>query len=177
MMNRAFLAVALISGLAVGCGEDDPFGGGGSGGAPPVIGPILYTTPGLTIVGDDCNFFVDEALEFEITIQGSSVIMQDADPQSSLEASTDSYSPPQAEITLIGSTMNSSFPPCVVDLDDAFQLTLADPAALEDNATLDVTWDHTETDVSATVGDCLGEWFVPLPCAGEATFTLTQQIE
>lgn len=179
MMNRAFLTVALISGLAVGCGEDNPFGGGGSGGAPPVIGPLLYTTPGLTVVGvDDCEFFVDEPLGFEITIQGSSVIMQDADPQSSLEASTDNYSPEQDEVLLIGSTTNSNFPPCVVDLDDAFQLLLGDPeASLDENTTLEVTWDHTETDVSATVGDCLGEWFVPLPCAGEATFTLTQQIE
>ncbi len=177
-MNRVFLAVAVISGLAVGCGEDNPFGTGGAGGAPPVIGPLLYTTDGLTIVGDECEFFVDEALGFEITIQGSSVIMQDADPQSSLEASTDSYDPPQAEVLLTGDTTNTNFPPCVVDLGDAFRIEPADPLlALEENTTLNVTWNHTEMDVSDVAGDCEGEWFVPLPCSGEATFTLTQQVE
>ncbi len=178
MMSRAFFAVAVISVLAVGCGEDDIFGTGGAGGAPPIIGPLLYTTPGLTIVGDDCDFFLDEPLEFEITIQGSNVLMEDADPQSSLEASTDSYSPEQDEVTLMGSTENSNFPPCVVQLDDVFQLLLGDSeASLDENTTLEVTWTHSETDVSATVGDCAGEWFVPLPCAGEAMFTLTQQTQ
>ncbi len=70
-----------------------------------------WTTPGQTIVGDDCDFFVDEALAFEITIDGSTVIMQDADPQSSLEASTDNYSPEQNEVLLTGTTTNDDFPP------------------------------------------------------------------
>jgi len=176
----------LAAVVAVGCGETDSGtggsggsgGAGGEGGSGGVIGPMTWTTPGLTIVGDDCDFFVDEALIFEITIEGSTVIMVDADPNSSLMASTDTYSPEDDEVLLTGSQINENFPPCKVDLLDAFALTLDDPnVSLDENETVQVTWDHAEEDVSDTVGDCEGEWFVPLPCAGEATFTLTQQLE
>lgn len=184
-MNRAFVGIVLIAAVsAVGCGEDDGgvggMGGGGTGGAggEETIGPLTWTTAGLTIVGDECEFFVDEPLEFVITIQGSTVIMEDADPQSSLAVSTDSYSPEQNQVLLTGQTTNEDFPPCVAGLDDAFQLALDDPdTSLDMNDTVQVTWTHVETDESAVEGDCEGEWFVSLPCSGEATFTLTQEMQ
>ena len=174
-MNKAFafLSIALISAaVAVGTGcESDEGGTGGTGGT---IGPLTWTTPGLTIVGDTCEFFVDEPLTFEIMIEGSTVTMQDT--ESSLQASTDDYNSTDDEITLTGEALNDDYLPCVVELNDAFELTLDDPdASLPDNTTVQVTWDHDEIDVSDTVGDCAGEWFVDLPCAGEATFTLTQE--
>lgn len=176
-MNRAlgFLSIALISAVAavgVGCGSDE----GGTGGTGGSIGPLTWTSETLTIVGDDCEFFVDEPLGFEITIDGSTVTMEDADPQSSLQASTDNYDPTDDEVLLTGTAINDDYPPCVVELGDAFELTLDDPdSSLDENVTVQVKWDHTETDVSDTVGDCAGEWFVPLPCSGEATLTLTQE--
>jgi hypothetical protein len=124
-------------------------------------------------VGDTCEFFVDEPLEFEITIDGSTVTMDETG--SSLQASTDSYEPTDDEVTLEGEALNDDYPPCVAQLNDAFALTLDDPdLSLDENTTVEVTWDHDELDVSDTVGDCAGVWFVDLPCAGEATFTLTQ---
>jgi hypothetical protein len=183
-MKRACLGIAFICAVAaVGCGETDAAGTGGSGGAggaggAPIIGPMTWTTPGLTIVGDDCDFFVDEALVFEMTIQGSNVVMTDADPESDLTVSADDYSPEQDQVRLTGLAMNSNFPPCVVELDDAMLLVLDDTdVSLDLNDTVQVTWEHVETDISDTVGDCAGEWFVTLPCSGEATFTLTQQVE
>jgi hypothetical protein len=187
-MKRAFLGIAFISAVvAAGCGETDDnggsggtagSGGNGGGGGEQIIGPLTWTTPGLTIVGDECEFFVDAAMEFDMTIQGSNVVMEDADPESDLAVSTDSYSPEQDEVTLTGLAMNDNFPPCVVGLDDAMQLGLDDPdLSLDENDTVQVTWDHVETDESDVSGDCEGEWFVSLPCSGEATFTLTQQVE
>ncbi len=184
-MKKLFLGIVLISAVvAVGCGDTDGTGGaggaggaGGTGGAP-IIGPLTWSAPGLTIVGDDCDFFVDEPLVFEMTIEGSNVVMEDADPQSALTVSTDSYSPEDDEVLLTGLAMNDNFPPCVVGLDDAMQLLLDDPdASLDENETVQVTWDHVETDESDVPGDCEGEWFVALPCAGEVTFTLTQDLE
>lgn len=181
-MNRAFVGLICIAAVgAFGCSESDDMGGdggmGGAGGAP-VIGPLTWTTPGLTVVGDDCDFFLDEALTFEMTIQGSNIILEDADPESDLAVSADDYSPEQDEVLLTAQVNNTNFPPCVVELDDAFELVLSDPdVSIDLNDTVEVTWNHVETDVSDTVGDCEGEWFVSLPCAGEATFTLTQEIE
>lgn len=183
-MKRAFFGIAFIAAVAAaGCSGTDGAGGGGGAGAggaggAPIIGPLTWTTPGLTIVGDNCEFFVDAAMEFEMTIQGSDVLMEDADPESDLTVSTDRYSPEQDEVLLNGFATNTMFPPCVVGLDDAMRLALDDPdLSLDENDTVQVTWDHVETDESDVLGDCLGEWFVPLPCEGEATFTLTQQVE
>jgi len=178
-MKRSFLGIVFISAVvAVGCGETDGAGGSGGAGGAPIIGPLTWSAPGLTIVGDNCEFFVDEPIVFEMTIQGSNVVMEDADPQSDLTVSTDSYSPEQDEVLLTGLAMNDNFPPCVVGLDDAMQLTLDDrDLSLDENETVQVTWDHVETDESDVLGDCVDEWFVPLPCEGEATFTLTQQVQ
>jgi hypothetical protein len=182
-MKRAFFGIVFVLAVAVmGCSGTDGAGGsggvGGDGGAGGSIGPLTWTTPGMTIVGDECDFFLDEPMEFEMTIQGSNVVMEDADPQSDLVVSTDSYSPEQDEVLLNGLAMNTTYPPCVVELDDAMRLLLDDPdLSLDLNDTVQVTWDHVEADISDTVGDCEGEWFVSLPCSGEVTFTLTQQVE
>jgi hypothetical protein len=185
-MNKNVLGSVLIAMVAiVGCG-DDTFGTGGSGGGTggaggvPVIGPLTWTTSDITVVGDECEFLLnpeeDVPAEFEITIVGSTVIMDE--PGTSLEASTDNYSPELDEVLLTGLTTNDEFPPCVVELDDAFELVLDDPdLSLDENTTVQVTWNHVESDVSDNPGDCEGEWFVPLPCVTEATFTLTQQVE
>lgn len=163
------------SGGTAGSGGSVGAGGSGGFGGEAVIGPLTWTSTGLTIVADDCEFFVDEALTFEIRIQGSAVDMM-ADPHSSLAASTDNYSPESDTVLLTGSQINENFLPCRVDLQDAFALTLDDPnVSLDQNSTVQVTWDHVEADVSDNPGDCEGEWFVSLPCSGEATFTLTQQ--
>lgn len=176
-MTRIFLTIALALSVAAGCDSTDTGNDGGTGGAGGTIGPLTWTTPSKTIVGDDCDFFVaDESLTFEITIQGSTVTLADADPNSSLMATTDDYTPTDNEVLLTGAVVNENFPPCKASLEDAFSLMLDDPdLSLDENATLTVTWDHVEDDVSDVAGDCEGEWFVPLPCAGEATLTLTQE--
>ncbi len=185
-MNKTFLVIALISGLAVGCGDDELFGTGGSGGAPPVIGPLLWTSPGYTIVGDTCGFLVeDEPLAFNITIQGSNVVMIDADPtanpDTALQGSTDNYSPEDNDVLLTNSRDDVQFQPddgCVVQINDAFDLELTDPTvSLDLNDTVEVRWTNDQSDVSPMVGDCQGIWFFDLDCVAEATFTLTQQFE
>jgi len=186
-MNKAFLMFALAAGLAVGCGDTDSTGTGGAGGTGGVggtggtggtIGPLTWTTPGLTVVGDDCEFFADEAAEYEMTIEGSTVTLVNTDPEVTFVLTADDYSPTQDEVRVTGVVENDTFLPCVVELGDAFRLELDDPdVSLDQNDTVQVTWDHSETDVSDMVGDCAGEWFVPLPCAGQATFTLTQQFD
>jgi hypothetical protein len=135
----------------------------------------------MEIVGDDtCGLFdPEETLVFEITIEGSTVTMELVIPPPEgepLQVSTDSYDPTDNQVTLEGSQLNSDYdPPCVVELNDEFELTLDDPdVSLDENTTVQVTWDHDEIDVSETVGDCAGEWFVDLPCSGRATLTLTQ---
>lgn len=178
-MNKAlaFLAVAsMCAVVATGTGcETDEGGTGGTGGT---IGPLTWTSGDLTIIGDECEFFdPNEMLTFAITIDGSTVTMEVTDPPGiGLQVSTDNYDPADDAVLLTGIATNDEFPPCVVELADAFELSLDDPdSSLDENVTVQVTWSHSETDVSDTVGDCQGEWFVDLPCSGEATFTLTQE--
>jgi hypothetical protein len=180
-MNKAlaFLSVASICAVgAVGTGcESDEGGTGGTGGT---IGPLTWTASDMVVGEDTCDFFApEEPLVFEMTIEGSTVTMEVVIPEPQfgepLQASTDSYDPTANEVTLEGEALNDQFPPCVAQLNEAFELTLDDPdLSLDENTTVQVTWDHDELDVSDTVGDCVGEWPVPLPCAGEATLTLTQ---
>jgi hypothetical protein len=189
-MNKVLLAIALISGLAMGCDSTDLGGDGGMGGvggAPPVIGPLLWTAPGLTIVGDTCDptFLVDEALAFNITIQGSDVLMIDADPTANpataLQGSTDTYSPEDDVVRLTNTRVDDRFEEsdgCVVELNDAFVLTLTDPdLSLDQNATVEVEWTNNQEDISDTAGACEGIWFFfneLTSCTAQATFTLTQ---
>jgi len=187
-MNKVLLAIALISGLAMGCDSTDTLGGeGGTGGAPPVIGPLLWTAPSLTIVGDTCDptFLVAEPLAFNITIQGSDVLMIDADPTANpattLQGSTDMYSPEDDVVRLTNSRVDNQFEAsdgCVVELNDAFVLTLGDAnLSLDQNATVEVEWTNNQEDISDMVGDCEGIWFFfnqLTSCTAQATFTLTQ---
>lgn len=190
-MTRIFLTIALAATVAVGCGDEGVNGAGGSagtggsagaggeGGAGGVIGPLTWTSSDLTIVGEDeCMFFLEsEALTFQMTISGSNVTMATQlgdSPDSILSVSTDDYMDTDDEVTLVGSTTNDNFDPCVVMLDDAFRLGLDDPdVSLDQNDTLSVVWDHVEDEVSEN--ECMGIWFNDLPCSGEATLTLTQQ--
>jgi len=164
MRRSILLTIAVVASAAAGCGDDT----GGTGG---------WTGSTLTIVGDECDFFAaDEPLNVDITIEGSTVTMVDTDPQSTLTASTDDYSPTDDSVLLTGKVVNDKFPPCKVSLEDAFTLELDDPdLSLDENQTLQVTWNHVEVDESDTPGDCVGEWFVDLPCSGEATFTFTKE--
>lgn len=198
-MNKVFLAVALICGLAVGCDSADvaPDGGtggtGGDGGAP-IIGPLLWTTPGYDTEGDNCvpPFLVTpdgEALAFNITIQGNNVVMIDADPtanpDTALQGSADDYTPEADVVMLTNSRNNDQFEQefgCIVELNDAFRLELEDPdLSLDLNDTVRVTWSHDEEELSTDPEDACGGtppvWFNTLPCASVATFTLTQQVE
>jgi len=175
MRRSILLTIAVVASAAAGCG-DDTGGTGGTGGTV-VIGPITWTGSTLTIVGDECDFFAaDEPLNVDITIEGSTVTMVDTDPQSALTASTDDYSPTDDSVLLTGKVINEDYPPCKASLEDAFTLELDDPdLSLDENQTLQVTWNHVEVDESDTPGDCAGEWFVDLPCSGEATFTFTKE--
>lgn len=192
-MNKVFLAVALICGLAAGCDTASDDGTGGAGGAP-IIGPLLWRTPGYNTEGDNCvpPFLVTpdgEPLAFNITIQGNEVVMIDADPMANpdtaLQASTDTYTPEANSVRLTNSRDDDSFEQdfgCIAQLNDAFTLVLDDPdLSLDLNDTVQVTWTHDEADISTDPEDaCAGPpivWWNGLPCASEATFTLTQQVE
>ena len=182
-MKRIFLTIALVAGVATGCDATD------------TTGPNSYTSNDLSIVGTDtCELFVaNEPYEAVITVVGSSVTMvinAVAFPDQTAEVTTDSYDPMQNEVLLTGLTVNTNNDPCLVELDDAFRLTLDNPdLSLEEQTTVTVTWDHAETDTSAAWDDACSLdmdgnplvdenddpiilWIVELPCAGEATLTL-----
>lgn len=192
MMKRTILTLALISTVAFGCSDEDTMGtggvgGGGGMGGMDTIGPLTWTTPGVTFnpADDECDFFADEAAVYDMTIEGSTLTLeQNFEGLGGFGGSgppvfiltTDNYSPEQDVVRVTGTATNDNFPPCVVRLDDAFRMELDDPdLSIDLNDTVQVTWDHSEEDVSENVGDCAGEWFVDLPCAGTATFTLTQE--
>ena len=181
-MTRILLTIALAASVVAGCDTTD------------TTGPVTFTSNDLTVVGtDECDFFTNnEELVAVVTVLGSTVTMvvQSVDnPDSQLEVSAENYDPMQNEVTLTGLTVNNSKDPCVVELDDAFTLLLGDPdLSLEEQDSLSVTWDHAEMDISSAWmdacsldadGDPLDEilWFVELPCAGEATLSMTKQSE
>ena len=175
-MSRIFLTIAIAAGVAMGCDSTDTLGGGGAGGAGGMgggmIGPLTWVASGITIVGvDECEFFnPDEALSFEMTIDGSTLTL--AQP-GGLSVSTDNYFDTADEVAVSGVGEDSSQAPCIVELQDAMQLGLDDvDVSIDQNDTLSVTWDHAEDETS--VDECPGVWFVDLPCSGEVTMTLTQ---
>ena len=95
-------------------------------------------------------------------------------PNSDFLLSTDDYSPEQDEVIVMGSATNNDFSPCEVQLNDDMNLGLDDPSvSIDENDTLTVTWFHDEEELSSD--ECAGEWFVDLPCFGEAELTLTKQ--
>ena len=178
-MSRIFLTIAFAAAVAMGCdstdtGNDGGLGGeGGAGGAGGSIGPLTWIASDITIVGEDeCGFFNEnEALTFEMTIDGSTLTL--VDPDTSLTVSTDNYFDTADEVPVDGRAENSNFDPCVVQLDDAMQLGLDDTdVSIDLNDTLSVVWDHVEAELSTD--ECEGVWFNALPCSGEVTMTLTQ---
>ncbi|MFW2389512.1 MAG: hypothetical protein ACN4G0_14320 [Polyangiales bacterium] len=187
-MTRIIFTIAFAAALAMGCESTDTMGGGGDGGSGGEggmggeggsIGPLTWVSSDIMIVGEDeCMFFLEsESLTFEMTIEGSNLTIATQlgdSPDSILSASTDSYAPTDDEVSVFGSIDNSNFDPCIVQLDDAFQLGLDDPdVSIDQNDTLSVVWNHVEEELSTD--ECEGIWFNVLPCAGEATMTLTQQ--
>ena len=178
-MKKTFLVCVLVTGLGVGCG-DDATGTGGTGGNG-VIGPLTWTVSDYTVVVDDeseggCNAVspTEPLNEFEITIDGDTATLESV--ELILGGTTMQYSPEDDTVIFTDSFTDSpaEAPDCIVDLMDTFTVDLDDTtASLDENATVQVTWDHAERDASA--GACDGAWFVALPCASQATFTLTQQ--
>ena len=172
-MRKLHLVLILAAVVAVGCSDDEE-GTGGTGGTASTT--IFWTSSNFRIEGDTCDFLVDEELEFRMTISGSDVVLEDTG--SGFEVSTDDYDEADDAVRLSNSVDNDDFFPCTVQLDDVMDLELDDPSAsLEDNERVEVSWTHVEEDVSDVAGDCDGEWFVDLPCAGEATLTLTQDLQ
>ena len=185
-MTRIFLTIALVASVAMGCETTD------------TTGPTSYTSNDLAVVGEDtCEFFIaNQPHEAVITVVGSTVTMvinPVGSPEQAAEVTTDSYDPMQNEVLLTGLSVNTDEDPCVVELDDAFTLTLDDPdLSLEEQTSVTVTWIHAEEDISSAWDDACSKdengdplvdenndpiilWLVQLPCAGEATLTLVQE--
>jgi hypothetical protein len=176
-MSRAFLAIALILGVvAAGCESDEGTG--------EIIGPLTYTVSDYTVVDDPCGAvtetppdFVVDGTDFEITIDGSTATLESVEYV--LGGESTSYSPEDDEVVFTDSFTDSpdAAPDCIVDLTDTFTVELDEPdASLDENTTVQVTWDHGES--TTTSQECEDQWFVDLPCVGsQATFTLTQTQE
>jgi hypothetical protein len=172
-MSRAFLAIGLILGVvAAGCESDEGTG--------EIIGPLTYTVSDYTVVEDPCGAvtetppdFVLDGTDFEITIDGSTAILESVEYV--LGGESTGYSPEDDEVVFTDSFTDGSGD-CVVDLMDTFTVALDDTgASLDENTTVQVTWDHDESDGSTVAGACEGVWLADLPCASKATFTLTQE--
>ncbi|MGB5367824.1 MAG: hypothetical protein WBN15_20835 [Polyangiales bacterium] len=184
-MNKVFLAVALICGLAMGCDSTDLDGAGGAGGAP-VIGPLTWTVSDYTVVTDACEAVAEDPPDFvfntfEITIDGDvATLVSEFDNFGGepLGGVADPYSPDDNPVIFASSytTGVMETPDCVVNVTDEYSVALEDPfVSLDQNATVEVTWNHDESDGSVTPGTCDPPvWFVELRCASQATFTLTQ---
>jgi hypothetical protein len=173
-MKKTFLVCVLAAGFGVGCG-DDTTGGGGTGGT---IGPLTWTVSDYTVVVDDeseggCEVVTPtEPLdEFEITIDGSTATLESV--ELILGGTSEDYDPAD-DTVIFTDSFEDGLDDCLVDLVDTFTVELDDPSvSLDENTTVQVTWDHEESE--ASTGACDGVWFVALPCASQATFTLTQQ--
>lgn len=179
-MRKAFLLCVVIPGLAlgIGCSDSDQTGTGGTD----VIGPLTWTVSDYTVVTDDClavteNPPDDVFTAFEITIPGDTATLESVDFD--LGGVADPYSPDDDPVvfTDMYELGVDGTPDCVVAATDKFTVDLGDPTlSLDQNTTVDVTWDYTEADASDPAGACTpAVWGVALPCASQATFTLTQE--
>ena len=187
-MKKIFLTIALVASVAMGCDTTD------------TTGPNNYTSTDLAVEGtDDCEFFQPgEPLEAVITVVGSTVTMvinPVGSPEQAAEVTTDNYDPTQNDVLLTGLSVNTNNDPCVVELDDAFTLTLDDPnLSLEEQTTINAIWIHAEEDISSAWDDACTKdengdplvdanddpitlWFNVLPCSGQATLTLVQETD
>jgi hypothetical protein len=177
-MSRAFLAIALILGVvAAGCESDEGTG--------EIIGPLTYTVSEYTVEGDDPCMAVSEdppdfVFEtFDITIDGSTATLESGEFLTAadipLGGVDDTYSPEDDTVVFTASFTDGSGD-CTVDETDTFTVVLGDDtASLDENTTVEVTWDHGESDGSTVAGACAGVWLADLPCDSQATFTLTQE--
>ncbi len=180
-MKRIFLVCVLVAGLGAGCGEDI-LGTGGAGGAGLIT--TNWDVSDYTVVGnDDCGAVTPNPPDFvlnafDITIDGSDAALESVDV--TLGGVTMIYDPADDSVIFTDTFTDSPMaePDCVVELMDMFTVELDDTTvSLDQNTTVQVTWDHQETDVSAVPGTCTpAVWFnIDLPCNSQATFTLTQQ--
>jgi hypothetical protein len=139
-------------------------------------GTTTWTVSNVIAVSDTCEFHDPAnplAGEFDITIEDSTVTIEHKELD--VSATMSDYLETDDTFILNGESENTEFSPCTVKLAEKFTLALTETTKrIDTNDTLNVTWDHTETDESATDGDCTGVWFVPLPCESQITFTLTQ---
>lgn len=176
-MTRIFLTIAFAAAVAMGCDSTDTMGDGGAGGEGGMggsgIGPLTWVASDMMVVGDTCGDFFDpeEALQFEMRIDGSDLMMTLSG--TSLVMSTDQYMETDDEVTVDEGRENSEFDPCVVQLDNALELLLADTeVSIDRNGTLAATWSHSQVEVS--MSECAGVWGFNLPCEAQMTMTLTQ---
>ena len=155
-----------------------------------MIGPLTWTVSNYTVVDDGCEAVspTEPLNAFELVIAGSGAVLESLDLEvpstgEPLGGIADPYSPDQDVVVFEASFQDglATEPDCVVDVMDTFTVELDDPSvSLDQNDTVQVTWDHDEAESpdSASEGACdLPVWFVQLPCASQATFTLTQQVE
>lgn len=180
-MKRIFLVCLLVAGLGVGCGED-VFGTGGAGGAGIIT--TNWDVSDYTVDGtDECGAVTPNPPDFvlnafDITIDGSNAALESVDVV--LGGVTMTYDPTDDIVVFTDSFTESpaAEPDCVVELTDTFTVELRDTSmSLDQNMTVDVTWEHGESDVSAVPGTCTpAVWFnIDLDCDSTASFTLTQQ--
>ncbi len=182
-MNRMLMMSLLATSLVVGCGED-LLGTGGAGGTG-VIGPLTWDVSEYMVGQDDCMVVTptpEVALTtIEITISGSDLLLE-----SNLEnffnneplgGTSTSYSATDSMVVASSSFMVTpqGAPECTVEIVDTFTLSLTNTSvSLDENETVTATWSHEETDTTDPA--CTEAiWGLPLPCASDATFTLTQQ--
>ncbi|MGB5313287.1 MAG: hypothetical protein WBN38_14560 [Polyangiales bacterium] len=191
--------MAAVLATGAGCSDTDEMGAGGIGGdtgnggnggmgGSDVIGPLTWTVSGYTVVDDECDAVTPtEPLEaFELVIAGTGAVLESLDlvvpgTGQPLGGIADPYGPEQDIVVFEAEFKDGpgDESDCVVDAMDVFTVELDDPSvSLDQNETVQVTWDHDEAESpdSAFEGACdLPVWFVQLPCSSQATFTLTQQ--
>lgn len=187
-MKNVFFVCMLTTGLCVGCGEDvfGTGGSGGSGGSGVSFDPIAWDLSDYTVTSDECNLLTgaDAVLAFT-TSATDGVVTVDSGADSVVTDNPIIGVDPSYEIG--DATVDAPFseeaspmaaPDCTAMIQDTFTLDLEMPSeSLADNTTVEATWTHTETDVSAIPDSCDGEWLRTLPCTSVATFTLTQATE
>jgi hypothetical protein len=171
-----------------GAGGD---GGAGGNGGSDVIGPLTWTVSEYRVVDEECGAVnpTEPLNEFELVIAGTGAVLESLDlvvpgTGQPLGGIADPYGPEQDVVVFEAEFQDgpTEVPDCVVDAMDTFTVVLDDPSvSLDQNETVQVTWDHVESESpdSAFEGACDPPvWFnIQLPCGDQATFTLTQQSE
>lgn len=161
-MKKTLSFALIASALMMACSNNDA---------------TTWTVSNLQVVGtDECE--INDPADplsgnFNITIDGNTFTMAHA--ELTIEASGDRSSDQADDVTLTNSTENSDYADCTAKLEDTFVVSATDgDLRIENNDTLTVVWNHTETDVSNTADACAGDWFVDLPCSSQLTFDLTK---